>query len=159
MKTLLATTATLTALGAAPALAEPAPPDTILVTRNGAQAAMKGPDDWFTGQVRVDMLFTPQAPARSSAGLVTFEPGARTAWHAHPLGQSLVVTAGKGWVQAWGGPKREIQSGDVVWIPPGVKHWHGASATTALVHIAIQESMNGSNAAWMEKVSDAQYAE
>ncbi|MCB1889853.1 MAG: cupin domain-containing protein [Rhodocyclaceae bacterium] len=159
MKTLLAATATVTALGATPTLAETAAPASIVVTRNGEQASLKGPDDWFTGPVRVDMLFRPEAPARTSAGLVTFEPGSRTAWHAHPLGQNLIVTSGKGWVQAWGGPKREIQPGDVVWIPPGVKHWHGATATTGMMHIAVQESLDGSNATWMEKVSDTQYAD
>lgn len=157
MKKIIATTAAVTALGATTALAEPAGSEKIVVSRNASQASMKGPEQWFTGPVRVDMLFQPQAPARTSAGLVTFEPGSRTAWHAHPLGQSLIVTAGKGWVQEWGGAKREIQPGDVVWIPPHVKHWHGAAATTALAHIAVQESLDGSNAEWMEKVSDAQY--
>ena len=157
MKKLIATTAAIAALGASPALAETTGTGSIVVTRNGSQASMKGPEQWFTGPVRVDMLFQPQAPARTSAGLVTFEPGSRTAWHAHPLGQTLIVTSGKGWVQEWDGPKREIQPGDAVWIPPGVKHWHGASATTAMMHIAVQESLNGSNADWMEKVSDEQY--
>lgn len=156
MKKLIATTAAVATLGAAPVLAESAK-ESIVVARNGSQASMKGPEQWFTGPVRVNMLFQPQSPARTSAGQVTFEPGSRTAWHAHPLGQTLIVTAGKGWVQEWGAPKREIQPGDVVWIPPHVKHWHGAAASTALVHIAVQESLNGSNAEWMEKVSDAQY--
>ncbi len=131
--------------------------NTIKITRNGSQASIKGPDDWFTGSVRVDMLFQPQTPARTSAALVTFEPGSRTAWHTHPLGQTLVVTAGKGWVQEWGREKREIQPGDVVWFPPGVKHWHGSCETTALAHIAIQEALDGQSVDWLEKVSDAQY--
>lgn len=159
MKTVLITTAALAALGSAPALAEPANPDRIAITRSGSQASIKGPEQWFTGPVRVDMLFQPHAPARTSAGLVTFEPGSRTAWHAHPLGQTLIVTSGKGWVQESGGQKREIHPGDVVWIPPGVKHWHGATATTAMVHIAVQESLDGSNAEWMEKVGKEQYGE
>lgn len=158
MNTLLATTAALTVLGSSAALAEPAESDRIVITRNGSQASIKGPDDWFTGPVRVDMLFQPQAPARTSAALVTFEPGSRTAWHAHPLGQTLVVTAGKGWVQEWGREKREIQPGDVVWFPPAVKHWHGASGNTSLSHIAIQEALDGKSVEWLEKVSDEQYA-
>ena len=129
----------------------------IIITRNGSQASLKGPHDWFTGPVRVDMLFQPQAPARTSAALVTFEPGSRTAWHTHPLGQTLVVTAGMGWVQEWGREKREILPGDVVWFPPHVKHWHGASGTTSLSHIAIQEAQDGKSVDWLDKVSDEQY--
>ena len=138
-------------------LAEKSSSDTIAITRNGSQASIKGPDEWFTGPVRVDMLFQPQAPARTSVAHVTFEPGSRTVWHTHPLGQTLLVTSGKGWVQEWGREKREIHSGDVVWFPPGVKHWHGASDTTALSHIAIQEVLDGKNVEWFKKVSDEQY--
>lgn len=155
MKQVLSTLAALTLMGATTAQAE-----NIVITRNGNQPSFKGPEQYFSGVVRVDPLFLqPQAPARTSAALVTFEPGARTAWHTHPLGQTLFVTAGKGWVQEWGGERREIQPGDVVWLPPGVKHWHGASASTALTHIAIQETLDGKNVDWLEKVSDAQYGE
>lgn len=155
MKQVLSTLAALTLMGATTAQAE-----NIVITRNGNQPSFKGPEQYFSGVVRVDPLFLqPQAPAQTSAALVTFEPGARTAWHTHPLGQTLVVTAGKGWVQEWGGERREIQPGDVVWLPPGVKHWHGASASTALTHIAIQETLDGKNVDWLEKVSDAQYGE
>lgn len=155
MKSLLSTTAALAVLGAAGAQAEPAASGAIVITRNGSQASAPGSADYFTGRVRIDPLFQPQAPARTSAALVTFEPGARTAWHAHPLGQTLIVTAGRGWVQESGGERREIQPGDVVWIPPGVKHWHGATATTAMSHIAIQEALDGKVVEWMEQVSDA----
>jgi quercetin dioxygenase-like cupin family protein len=119
-------------------------------------ATGKGPADWFTGTVRVDPLFSPPEPARVSGALVTFEPGARTAWHTHPLGQTLIVTAGCGRVQREGGPIEEIRPGDVVWFPPGEKHWHRAGATTAMSHIAIQEKLDGKNVDWMEKVSDEQ---
>ena len=136
---------------------DPAPSDNLVITRNGSQASIKGHDQWFSGPVRVDMLFQPQAPSRTSAALVTFEPGSRTAWHTHPLGQTLVVTSGKGWVQEWGREKREIQPGDVVWCPPGVKHWHGASGNTAMSHIAIQEVLDGKSVEWMEQVSNEQY--
>lgn len=129
----------------------------IDIKRNGSRPSQKGPDDWFTGTVRIDPLFQPQDPARTGAGQVTFEPGARTAWHTHPLGQTLIVTAGLGWVQREGGPVEEIRPGDVVWFPPGLKHWHGASSTTAMTHIAVQESLNGKNVDWMEKVTDEQY--
>jgi quercetin dioxygenase-like cupin family protein len=158
MNTLLVTTAALTVSGSSAALDESAENDQIIITRNGSQASLKGPDTWFSGPVRVDMLFQPQAPARTSAALVTFEPGSRTFWHTHPLGQTLVVTAGKGWVQEWGREKREIHPGDVVWFPPNVKHWHGASGTTALSHIAIQEAFDGKSVDWLENVSDEQYA-
>jgi quercetin dioxygenase-like cupin family protein len=131
--------------------------ETIAITRNGSQASIKGPAEWFSGSVRIDMLFQPQTPARTAAALVTFEPGSRTAWHTHPLGQTLLVTSGKGWVQEWGHEKHEIHPGDVVWFPPGVKHWHGASDTTALSHIAIQEVLDGKSVEWLEKVSDEQY--
>ena len=118
---------------------------------------MKGPADWFTGTVRIDPLINPQDPARVAGASVTFEPGARTAWHTHPLGQTLIVTSGAGRVQCEGGPIEEIRPGDVVWFPPGVKHWHGASPTTAMTHIAIQEALDGKPVDWMEKVSDQQY--
>jgi quercetin dioxygenase-like cupin family protein len=127
------------------------------IKRNGSQPSAKGPADWFTGPVRVDPLFQASDPARGTGASVTFEPGARTAWHTHPLGQTLIVTAGLGWVQHDGGPIEEIRPGDVVWFPPGEKHWHGATSTTAMTHIAIQESLNGKVVDWMEKVSDAQY--
>ena len=127
------------------------------ITRNGSRPSGKGPAAYFTGAVRVDPLFGPPEPARASGSSVTFEPGARTAWHAHPLGQTLIVTAGCGRVQREGGPIEEIRPGDVVWIPPGVKHWHGAAPTTAMTHIAIQERIDGKVVEWMEKVSDEQY--
>ena len=127
------------------------------ITRNGTQPSGKGPADWFTGTVRVDPLFQPKAPARTVGASVTFEPGARTAWHTHPLGQTLIVTAGCGWVQREGGPVEEIKPGDIVWFPPGLKHWHGATATTAMTHIAIQEQLDGKTVDWLEKVSDEDY--
>ncbi len=130
---------------------------TIRITRSGAQPSRQGPAENFTGSVRIDPLFGANDPARASGSRVTFEPGARTARHTHPLGQTLVVTAGTGWVQPWGGPIQEIREGDVVWIPPGQKHWHGATATTRLTHIAIQEHLDGKVVEWMEKVSDEQY--
>jgi len=128
------------------------------ITRNGAQAAIPGPPDWFTGTVRIDPLFLQaEAPSHATGASVTFEPGARTAWHTHPLGQALIVTAGCGRVQRDGGPIEEIRPGDVVWFPPGEKHWHGAGPTTAMTHIAIQELLDGSAVTWLEQVSDAQY--
>ena len=127
------------------------------IKRNGSQPSTKGQTDYFTGSVRIDPLFQAPDPARVAGASVTFEPGARTAWHTHPLGQTLIVTAGSGLVQSWGGPIREIWPGDVVWIPPGEKHWHGAKATTAMTHIAIQEHLEGKTADWMEKVSDELY--
>jgi quercetin dioxygenase-like cupin family protein len=127
------------------------------IKRAGSQPSAKGSLEWFTGTVRVDPLFQTPDPARVSGASVTFEPGARTAWHTHPLGQTLIVTAGYGWVQREGGPIEEIRPGDVVWFPPSEKHWHGATATTAMTHIAIQESLNGKVVDWMEKVSDKQY--
>ena len=127
------------------------------ITRAGSQPSMKGPSEWFTGTVRIDPLFQPKDPARTAAAAVTFEPGARTAWHTHPLGQTLIVTTGVGWVQREGGPVEEIRPGDIVWFPPGLKHWHGATATTAMTHIAIQEAQNGKMVDWMEKVTDEQY--
>jgi quercetin dioxygenase-like cupin family protein len=127
------------------------------IKRNGSQPSGAGPADYFTGTVRVDPLFDTAPPARVSGASVTFEPGARTAWHAHPLGQTLVVTAGCGRVQRWGGPVEEIRPGDVVWIAPGEKHWHGAGTATAMTHIAIQEKLDGKAAEWMEKVGNEQY--
>jgi len=127
------------------------------IKRNGTQPSGKGPADYFTGTVRVDPLFEAPEPGRVRGAHVTFEPGARTAWHTHPLGQTLIVTSGLGWVQQWGGPVEEIRPGDVVWFPPGEKHWHGASPTTAMTHIAIQEALDGKVVDWMEKVSDEQY--
>ena len=127
------------------------------IKRNGSQPSGKGPDKYFTGAVRIDPLFQAPDPARAVGGSVTFEPCARTAWHSHPLGQALIVTAGCGLVQRWGGPVEEIRPGDVVWIVPGEKHWHGAAQNTAMTHIAIQEALDGRTADWMEKVSDEQY--
>ena len=127
------------------------------IIRVGSQPSGKGPEDWFTGAVRIDPLFTANESRRGAASSVTFEPGARTAWHTHPLGQTLIVTAGCGWVQREGGPVEEIHPGDVIWFSPGEKHWHGATSTTALTHIAIQENLNGKVVEWMEKVSDQDY--
>ncbi len=127
------------------------------IKRAGSQASVSGPADWFTGVVRIDPLFMAPEPARVGLASVTFEPGARTAWHTHPLGQTLVVTAGCGRVQRWGGPIEDIRPGDVVWFPPGEKHWHGGSPTTAMTHTAIQEQLDGKAVEWMEKVSDQQY--
>ena len=127
------------------------------IKRIGSQPSSKGSTDWFTGTVRIDPLFQTSAPARTSGGSVTFEPGARTAWHTHPLGQTLIVTVGCGWVQREGGPIEEIRPGDVVWFAPGEKHWHGATPTTAMTHIAIHEALDGKLVDWMEKVSDDQY--
>ena len=127
------------------------------IKRNGTQASAKGPGDWFTGTVRIDPLFEAHAPARASGASVTFEPEARTAWHTHTLGQILIVTAGCGWAQRWGGPKEEIRPGDVIWIPAGEKHWHGATAKTSVTHIAIQEVLDGKVVDWMEQVTDEQY--
>lgn len=127
------------------------------ITRIGTQPSGKGPADYFTGTVRIDPLFQPHEPARAASAMVTFEPGARTAWHTHPLGQSLIVTASAGLAQRWGGPIEEIHPGDVVWFAPGEKHWHGAGPTTAMTHIAIQEYLNGSPVEWMEQVTDEQY--
>lgn len=126
------------------------------IIRSGSQPSGKGPADWFTGAVRIDPLFGPD-PARVGGALVTFEPGARTAWHTHPLGQTLFVTAGRGWVQRESGPIEEIHPGDVVWLPPGEKHWHGATASTGMTHIAIQEKLDGKAVDWMEHVTDEQY--
>jgi quercetin dioxygenase-like cupin family protein len=127
------------------------------IKRSGSQPSRKGPAEYFTGAVRVDPVFQTPDPGRVSGNSVTFEPGARTAWHTHPLGQTLIVTSGCGWTQREGGPIEEIRPGDVVWFPPGEKHWHGATPTTAMTHIAIQEALNGKAVDWMDKVSDAQY--
>jgi quercetin dioxygenase-like cupin family protein len=127
------------------------------IKRCGSQPSGKGPSEYFTGTVRIDPLFTAPDPARVVGASVTFEPSARTAWHTHPLGQTLIVTAGSGRVQRWGGPIEDIRPGDVIWFPPGEKHWHGATPTTAITHIAIQEQLNGKTVDWMEQVSDEQY--
>src|SRR5205809_7781130 len=127
------------------------------IKKAGTQALGKGPADWFTGTVRIDPLLDAPEPARVAGASVTFEPGARTAWHTHPLGQTLIVTAGAGRVQRWEGPVEEIRPGDVVWFPPGEKHWHGASPKTAMTHIAIQEKLDGKVVDWMEHVTDEQY--
>jgi quercetin dioxygenase-like cupin family protein len=127
------------------------------VTRNGSQPSSKGPSDWFTGTVRIDQPIAAPDPAWVNGAVVTFEPGARTAWHTHPLGQTLIVTAGFGWAQREGGPVEEIRPGDVVWFEPQEKHWHGATPTTAMTHIAIQERLDGKVVDWLEKVSDEQY--
>jgi quercetin dioxygenase-like cupin family protein len=172
MKPIISSAVSLLLLAALPAYASeasaaPAPADrqgasnqdaqTITIARNGTQPSNKGPAQYFTGTVRVDPLFQAREPSRTSGAYVTFEPGARSAWHTHPLGQVLIVTAGSGRIQRWGGPIEEIRPGDVVWIPPGQKHWHGASPTTAMTHIAIQEQVDGKNVHWMEQVTDEQY--
>jgi quercetin dioxygenase-like cupin family protein len=127
------------------------------INRVGSHPSGKGPAEYFTGSVRMDSRFQRSEPARVGGVIVTFEPGARTAWHTHPLGQTLIVTAGCGWAQREGGPKEEIRPGDIVWFAPGEKHWHGATATTAMTHIAIAEALDGKSVDWMEKVSDEQY--
>ena len=127
------------------------------IKRIGTQESRKGPADWFTGMVRIDPLFQAPEPARVQGANVTFEPGSRTAWHTHPLGQTLIVTAGCGWAQREGGPVEEIRPGDVVWFPPGEKHWHGASPHTGMTHIAIQESLDGKTVEWLEHVTEEQY--
>ena len=127
------------------------------IKKSGTQPSTPGPADWFTGTVRIDPLHTAPDPALLSAASVTFEPGARTAWHTHPLGQTLIVTAGAGWAQRLGGPIEPLHPGDVVWFPPLEKHWHGATATTALTHIAIQERLDGKYVDWLEQVTDAEY--
>jgi quercetin dioxygenase-like cupin family protein len=127
------------------------------ITRNGTQPSQQGSSDWFTGTVRLDSPFQAEAPASISGATVTFEPGARTNWHTHPLGQTLIVIAGRGWVQHEDSPREEVQPGDIVWFAPGEKHWHGATATTALTHIALQERLEGKAVTWLEPVTDAQY--
>ncbi len=127
------------------------------IKRNGSQPSNRGPSDWFTGTVRIDQPFQAPDPARVGGAVVTFEPGARTAWHTHPLGQTLIVTAGRGWAQREGGSIEEIQPGDVIWFSPGEKHWHGATPTTAMTHIAIAEKLDGKAVEWRDHVSDDQY--
>jgi quercetin dioxygenase-like cupin family protein len=127
------------------------------ITRAGSQPSATGPADWFTGTVRIDPLFQAPSPARVAGAAVTFEPGARTAWHTHPLGQTLIVTAGAGRAQRWGGPIESLHPGDVVWFAPGEKHWHGASPTTAMTHVAVQEQLDSKMVDWLEHVSDDQY--
>jgi quercetin dioxygenase-like cupin family protein len=161
-RSILAATGSLAALSAAKSAAQTLTRSntrsrTMDIKRSGSEPSAKGPAEYFTGSVRVDALFRPQEPARTSGAYVTFEPGARTAWHTHPLGQTLIITAGFGWVQREGGPIEEIRPGDVVWFPPGEKHWHGATPVTAMTHIAITETLDGKNVDWMEKVSDDQY--
>jgi quercetin dioxygenase-like cupin family protein len=146
---------------ASTAFAHSADAPDMTIARVGSQPSTHGPARYFTGSARIDPLFAPQAPPAPSAtsgAYVTFEPGARSAWHTHPAGQVLIVTAGVGRVQRWGGPVQEIRPGDVVWTPPGVKHWHGAAPSTSVTHIAIQDAVGGKNVEWMEKVSDEQYA-
>jgi quercetin dioxygenase-like cupin family protein len=128
------------------------------IMRAGSRPSGKGPTDWFTGTVRVDPLLNPNVPERAQGISVTFEPGARTAWHTYPLGQTLIITFGAGRVQRWGGPIEDIRPGDVVWFSPGEKHWHGAAPNTAMTHIAVHEVLDGKSVDWMEKVSDAQYS-
>jgi quercetin dioxygenase-like cupin family protein len=152
---LLASMAALASLLASTVAAQEAPG--ITLTRAGSQPSSAGAAEYFTGRVRVDARFQTEAPARVGGGTVTFEPAARTAWHTHPLGQTLIVTAGVGLVQTWNGPVQEIRPGDTVWIPPGVKHWHGAAPTTGMSHIAIAEALNGKAVDWLEHVTDAQY--
>ena len=127
------------------------------IQRNGSQPSSQGPTEYFTGTVRIDLLFQAPEPARAVGASVTFEPGARTHWHTHPLGQTLIITAGLGWTQCWGGSKVEVRPGDVIWCPPNEKHWHGATTTTAMTHIAIQEALDGKVVDWLEPVSDEQY--
>lgn len=127
------------------------------IRRNGSQSSILGPEENFTGRVRIDWLFPAAEPSRVTSALVAFEPGARTAWHTHPLGQTLIVISGCGWTQCWGEPKEEIRAGDVIWCPPGHKHWHGGTPTTAMSHIAVQEALDGKAVDWLEHVTDAQY--
>lgn len=155
MKSLAATALPL--LFASTVFAQAADAPDMTIAHAGSQASSKGPGQNFTGSVRVDPLFASHPPSASSGAYVSFEPGARSAWHTHPAGQVLIVTAGVGRVQRWGGKVEEIRPGDVVWTPPGVKHWHGAAPATAMTHIAIQDTANGRNVEWMEKVSDEQY--
>jgi len=160
MKTHAATIASILLLSASAIVQAQTPPNeaqSLKITRGGSQPSAKGSAQYFTGAVRVDPLFPATAPSRVSGGHVTFEPGARSAWHTHPVGQTLLITSGLGFVQQWGGPKQEVRAGDVVWFPPGIKHWHGASATTAMTHIAIQEAVDGKNVDWLEQVTDEHY--
>lgn len=155
--TVASATLALPALLRAQIINQPNPTNNMKLQRAGSQPSAKGPADWFTGVVRIDPLFPVTAPARTAGNAVTFEPGARTAWHTHPLGQTLIVTAGAGWAQHEGGPVEEIRPGDVVWFASGEKHWHGAAPTTAMTHIAIQESLDGKAVDWLEKVRDSDY--
>ena len=158
MKSLTMTAISLSMAASAFAQGDKSHSTGLQIARNGSQQSAKGPAEFFTGTVRVDPLFPrPNGPTRATGSYVTFEPGARTAWHTHPVGQTLVVTAGAGRVQRWGDPVQDIQPGDVVWIPPGQKHWHGAAPTTAMTHIAITELADGKAVDWLEKVSDTQY--
>ena len=127
------------------------------IIRNGSMEAVKGPEENFTGDVRIDWMISRPEPSRVTGAIVTFQPGARTAWHSHPLGQTLIVTSGVGWTRCEGEERVEVRAGDVIWCPPGHKHWHGATSTTAMTHIAIQEALDGKNVEWMEKVSDEDY--
>lgn len=154
--TLLASLSMMTPIGVALAADKSGGTQTVSVA--GAQPSVKGSAEYFTGSARVDPLFAPKDTAPFSGAYVTFEPGARSNWHTHLAGQHLIVTSGVGWTQTWGGPKVEIRAGDVVWCPPGVKHWHGATATTAMTHIALTGTVDGKNVEWMERVSDAQYS-
>jgi quercetin dioxygenase-like cupin family protein len=146
-------------VGSADARADSTTSPAVVVTDKVSHASFKGSADTFTGSVQIEPLFPAKNPSRVSGGLVTFELGARSAWHTHPLGQTLIITSGGGWVQEWGGQNGEMKAGDVVSIPPGVKHWHGATASTGVSHIAIQETLDGKNVQWMEKVSDEQYSQ
>lgn len=139
------------------AAAEPTAPGAQQVVRSGEQASVAGPEDFFTGRARIDPVWPARDKLNASGGLVTFEPGARSAWHTHPAGQQLVVMSGVGLTQEWGGPVTEIRAGDVIWCPPGVKHWHGAAEKTAMTHLAVTGTVDGKNVTWMEKVSDEQY--
>jgi 4-carboxymuconolactone decarboxylase len=145
-----------TATGA-PQTAPAQNPQTISIARSESLQANKGSAQYFTGTVQIQQLFVAHDPSRTSGGRVTFEPGARSAWHTHPFGQILIVTDGTGWIQQWGGPIQEIRKADVIWIPPGMKHWHGATPTTSMTHIAIQEQLNSKAVDWLEKVTDEQY--
>lgn len=156
-RTMLAAATILTALTPIGAAGAQEGSDAMKIIRNGSQPSVEGPADWFTGQTRIDSQFKGIDPARVTGATVTFEPGARTAWHTHPLGQTLIVTAGAGWAQTEGEARVEIYPGDVIWFAPGVKHWHGATAATAMTHIAIQEALDGSAVTWMEKVSNEDY--
>jgi quercetin dioxygenase-like cupin family protein len=154
----LAAGSAVMALAAAKAFAQPMDRNSAMqIRRAGSQPSAKGPAQYFTGTVRVDPMFPATAPSRVNGGHVTFEPGARSNWHTHPLGQTLIITSGLGWVQREDGPIEDVRPGDVVWFPPGLKHWHGATPTTAMTHIAIQEALDGKNVDWLENVSDEQY--
>lgn len=157
MKRLLTTLGTATLLASAGASADHPAADTQNISKNGSRPSVQGASDYFTGEVRVDPLFSPTASTNVSGAYVTFAPGARSAWHTHPAGQTLVVTAGMGWTQVWGGPIEALHPGDVVTCPPGVKHWHGASPETGMTHLAITGDRDGKNVEWLEHVSDEQY--